>query len=786
MMTIKRLFLTLTLAAATALPLYAYNETINHRQMTIVATEKSALYTDGSIMSALGLNPAQSQLFIYNGRLGNVPMGTDLFTLSAFVAEGAIEEDAGWRARHHFYDPVHNRSIAPAIAWRSWEWMLEERPIEDQDRSLRDARDFLTVAMTFNQGTPAEAHAERTLALTRMLLSLGHVMHHLQDMAQPQHVRHDQHVETWWTAALGASNPSRFEYYTAEHPGVVSEQSERAVPIFPGSSDFKSARDFWFNTAGTGVAQWVNRDFVSQGTNFITTDATVTAGRFAQPKPGTSTDYTIAELYAQSGMAVPVRIQNLCGTPPDICRMRMYSTAVSQRASTLSIFDQDMRAGVLIADEDGFSYTISRLFDLNRFNFDDAHQELITRAVSYSAGFLNHFFRGKLQITPPMRGPYAVVDHSTNEGFSTIQATVRNMTEGEALPDGLLRVIARFRRNGCYTPELTGEFELENGKLTPPCPEYRSPEIHARVSHATSVALGLGGAMELTFTFPDPIPLDATDLVLHAYYTGQVGEETESFALGVADVSEPTFIAFMNATDVFGLQGVFHYGQDIMDNIAVDPYSAADADHNGIYETPPDLDVRGQDLFFEISLDGAKVGDTATVPQGRFARIAALVDPAAGTQLQLWVVGRMMISAQLQARLFQLYPDVGWRITAAEPLRNHTMQFNSATFFRYDSTIPNIDSMPRSKVVDAEVLVPVYMAGNYVPGAAPASQWTKSMEVFHGMSANALAPMLPRQRSHFAAVPVKPKMLTTPPGESAAPAAVRAIRPHPKALPIFE
>lgn len=785
MMTIKRFFLTLTLAATMALPLYAYNETVNHRQMTIVATEKSALYTDGSIMSALGLNSAQSQLFIYNGRLGNVPMGTDLFTLSAFVAQGAIEEDALPRPVNHFYDPVHNRAILSS-AWRSWEWMLEESPIWDQDRSLRDARDFLTRAMTFNEGTPAEAHQERIVALTRMLLSLGHVMHHLQDMASPQHVRHDQHLESGFTDFFRVSNTSRFEHYTIDRTAVVSKQSELATPVFPGSSDFKSARDFWFNSAGTGIAQWVNRDFVSQGTNFTAADASVLPSEFSQPLPVASTDYTIEELYAQSGMAVPPKIQILCGMPAYDCRMRMYATPVSQRASTLSIFDQDMlvTGSIVVVDREGFRHSVSRLFDLNRFNFDDAHQELIKRAVSYSAGFVNHFFRGKLQITPPARGPYAVVDHSTGEGFRTIRTTVTNATPGELLPAGTIRAIAKFRRNLCYKADLTGEFIA--GKSGPPCPNVRSPETYASVSEEQPVFFNVGESKGMTFTFSDPIPLDATDLILHVYYTGRVGEEAESFALGVADVSEPTFFAFMNATDVFGLQGTFYYGQEIMDNIGMEPYSAADANHDGIYATPPDLDVRGQDLFFEISLDGEKVGDTATVPQGRFARIAALVDPQAGALLQLWVVGRMMMSAQLQARLFQLYEDVGWRITVAEPLRNHTIQFNSATFFRYDSTIPDIDSMPKSKVVDAEVLVPVYLTGNYLPGAAPASQWTMSMEVFHGIHTNALTPMLPRQKSNFTVVPVKPKMLTTLPGEPAAPAAVRAIRSHPKSLRIVE
>jgi hypothetical protein len=784
MTTIQRFFLTLTLAAATALPLYAYNETINHRQMTIVATEKSALYTDPSIMFALGLNPAQRQQFIYHGRLGNVPSGTELFTTSAFIAEGAIEEDAGWRAQHHFYDPVNNRSIA-VTAWRSWEWMLEESPISGQDRSLRDARDFLTRAMTFNEGMAAEAEQERIFALTSMLLSLGHVMHHLQDMAQPQHVRHDQHVETWWTGALGASNPSRFEYYTAERTGVVAAQSERAVPIFPGSSDFRSARDFWFNAAGTGIAQWVNRDFVSQSSNFIGTDTNVTTSRFAQPKPGASTDYTIEELYAQSGMAVPVRIQNLCGSPSDICKMRMYSTPVSQRASTLSIFDQDMRGGVLFVDEDSFSYTISRAFELNRFNFDDAHEELIKRAVSYSAGFVNHFFRGKLQITPPASGPYAVVDHSTNEGFKTIQATVTNATEEQRLPAGKIRAIAKFRRNLCYQPDLTGEFKVIAGQVfAPPCPKIRSDESYVRVSAEQSVFFDVGESKAMTFTFSDPIPLDATDLILQVYYTGTVGDEQESFALGAVDVSEPTFTALMNATDTFAVSGTFYYWPEIINRIAEDRFSIIDRDGDDHYNPPTDVPVEGLDLQFAIFVNGELIGGASPVPQGRFARIATIVDPEAGLQLRLETMGST-ISHRFSARFFQLYDDVGWRITAATPLRDQTLQFNSTTLIRYYPELPaNIDSMPISKAVDYAILVPVQITPGRLFGAVPSNEWTRSMDVFRAVGTNTLAQMLPKQVSNLAGWPQSAaETLTTLPGEPAGPTLLRPIEARPRSLP---
>jgi len=46
----------------------------------------------------------------------------------------------------------------------------------------------------------------------------------------------------------------------------------------------------------------------------------------------------------------------------------------------------------------GENYSTQRIFALNSFNFIAAHQFLIPRAVNYSAGMINYFFRGKIDL----------------------------------------------------------------------------------------------------------------------------------------------------------------------------------------------------------------------------------------------------------------------------------------------------------------------------------------------------------------------------------------------------
>jgi hypothetical protein len=352
------------------------------------------------------------------------------------------------------------------------------------------------------------------------------------------------------------------------------------------------------------------------------------------------------------------------------------------------------------------------------------------------------------------------------------------MTDGEELPGGVIRATATFRRNGCYQNDLTGEILVIDGQVVIPCPDYRSPETHLRVSDPLPVTFGIGQSSEMLFQFPDLIPLDATDLFLQVYYTGEVGAETESFALGAVDVSEPTYITVMNATDVFGLSGAFYYWQDIIANIAVPPYSAADVDGNQQYG-PPDPPVEGRDMIFEISVNEQTVGTTAVVPQGRFARIAAIVDPQAAVRLRLGTPGQT-ISLVFSPRYFQHYGDQGWRITLAEPLRDQTIQYASATLFLYYPTLPtSIDSMPPSRDPAAAIPVPVQMGGPVVIGLTATPDWTRSMNVFRAIRAKALTPMAPMAPPNLAAHPRRPAESPRIPLAAPEPTVVRAIARRP-------
>ena len=335
-------------------------------------------------------------------------------SIEHLIRDGARFEDTLDRIPrviNHFFDPLTDKPLTfPLTNYTSPEWALEDREQIDsvvwtQKYSYPDARKYFYNALTL----PSKTDRDRNFGL--VFQTVGHVIHHLQDMAQPQHVRNDQHLETgsvasefgiclmglpYCAAYLALKNPSGYEAYSRDHPETLRFDGYAAVypgpPLPPDNvvgSPFRTPRDFWQSNpypagvlAGRGIAEFTNSNFVSAGTNF-------NSGKYALP----ALDPTLW---------VDVDIQTLCQKNPLPCpsvigTMRMYGTNVVDRlkgpptlnpyASTYSVFDADLT-----------KKGRTPVFTLNRFNYQAAQDILIPMAVGYSAGLINYFFRGSIDL----------------------------------------------------------------------------------------------------------------------------------------------------------------------------------------------------------------------------------------------------------------------------------------------------------------------------------------------------------------------------------------------------
>lgn len=529
--------------------------------------------------------------------------------------------------------------------------------------SWQDARDQYWWALTYNRN-PDDTFAthgvfqqiesnDRKLRFATTLKAIGQVIHLAQDMAQPQHTRNDSHGPPV-TAVVTSDSPTdaAFEAYTEARlfRDAVPSQFTNAIRRFDGSllqradipmlklsgnvpypvPRFSRVVEYFTTqvadgstAAGRGMADLANRGFFTPSTlpvNVRTGQPDGGAAAFANPPPPVT---NTPGFYQEGQIALPlffngalVLKQNLLfATVPDVLAPNWNAQSglfAADGRMPLLTRSQIFRAADLIASPTPI--TQDSVFTLSNEVFTAQADALLPRAVAYSTGLIDYFFRGRLEVTPTAQKVFAVLNqgelHSMDAegyprrpdgrifGFEKLRLNVRNVSEAivesgpvaPALPqtsgDGVLVAVARFHRNTCYQPDLSGERLRDfapppsTGTVTEPsCPPDTTPRtgfqeiaVSAPLTIASVADLpggeGVAGPalpVEKVFDFSaDPIPVNATDLFIQVVYRGALGEEPDSIALGSYDLREPAFVGIWNNTDYYwnvgASQWVFHLG----------------------------------------------------------------------------------------------------------------------------------------------------------------------------------------------------------------------------------
>jgi hypothetical protein len=554
------------------------------------------------------------------------------------------------RVANHFYDPANNRALdvgAPCQLTplgtpcnRSIDWAFgvtdAQSPSFGPLQSRRnhftwlDARESFWRALTFKSGTPGVAdYAARQAQDSGIrrnfwhtsLKSIGHVAHLLQDAAQPQHTRNDRHNPGPLIPFGGTTSARRMmEFYanfrvTGNASHVQNDELPELLALFNGLAGqqllsvppigtypipqfstpvkfFTTRMDNAALAARRGLADYSNRGFYSEGT------LPRGAYEFTSP-PGDLLDpsFTVGDGVES---VVPgfgtVIVQKLYWPVPDPvapgyidrCRTngKLQLVSVPAYSAFAALSSGPLRGGLLALDD------------------YKCHQDaLLPRAIAYSAGLINHFFRGELQIEAPPQRVLAVVDqgvpHTVDEngyprrsdnngifGFQKVRLRVRNVTPdiiesgtgntfnqvlgGSNGPSsGRIVAVARYHRNPCYKPDMSGERRVTmpfSGTFQPPVgcqvvgsrTRYQEISVSAEISVATN-EYGSGAAsafVDRTFDFSaDPIPVNATDLFIQVVYRGPLGQEPDGIAWGTYDAREPMFVGYWNNSDYFNQNG---------------------------------------------------------------------------------------------------------------------------------------------------------------------------------------------------------------------------------------
>jgi len=530
-------------------------------------------------------------------------------TLPAWLMLGAVREDdvpfdAGelentpqdepsgpfTRVLHHFYDPVHASALTTGkeLGATAREWALRGtsggysasnafsavmareamwRALTLKHSPARPPADGPLIDISFEATTNvASREAQRVAYWATTFRALGDVVHLLQDMAQPQHTRNDPHggvgcawghctaghksyYEAYVEARTKGANAFtlRERFYSTALKNDVSEKIEVAPLTFLGYPvvRLKSMDEFFAtdiggsSTYGRGLANYSNQGFYSAttvpGTSFAATYSSPPAA------PGGLIERAVA-----SGA-----VRNAAGSFVGRGPLTLLHGPVQDRLS-VGGSENDVPLASYGAFDQFLNSTSLRQVSLNHYNYAEQARLLLPRAVAYSAGLLDYFFRGKLEIALPDEGVYAARDNSAAIckdacGFDVVKLKLTNDTPGEAMGPGVVVAVAKFHRNNCYRADLSGE---------PGGPNFaggscRNPEEEIVVSGARAVAsMATGTTQSFVFDFKQrPIPINATDITLQVVFRGRLGNEDDAVAVTTRNIAEPSYLALENATD---------------------------------------------------------------------------------------------------------------------------------------------------------------------------------------------------------------------------------------------
>lgn len=347
-----------------------------------------------------------------------------------FYDGAKLEDETNCRSKFHFHDPTKSWDTAglsnAAIDTYCRDYTHRSSLVWAQDAgnlwTWQKARQYYYDALT----NPDRNVREHNLAYT--FRSLGQVMHLAADSSVPAHTRNDIHVFPYTLPVVGISvGDPTFEswamsnYKNLTYTGIIIDQSifNNAIP-YPSAPFAISA--LWdmnkYNGSNpaitiepmTGLAEYSNANFFSEDT--ILSD-------YVYPAWSSVEEYE-EEIDATTGKA---------------------------RTYLRKIRDGE-RIEHLAAGKRFYKYLPSYLkqsgLKLDEQVYKDYAALLIPRAVGYSAGLLDYFFRGTLDISAPDQYVYAIADGSNvPQVFKHIKAKVMNATLGENVQSGAIQAVAR-------------------------------------------------------------------------------------------------------------------------------------------------------------------------------------------------------------------------------------------------------------------------------------------------------------------------------------------------------
>lgn len=470
----------------------------------------------------------------------------DQMSIIDWLQSGAeLEDNPACRASNHFHDPLKDwdESGLTDTHWLvnlvCWGFGLGQYPSdkinsnitwatgykapsikEDEENGVREfnkedwdsAREYYFSYLTGKDFSGEEIAPDKDARNTYMakgFIALGHVLHLLQDMAVPAHVRNDFSQGHTDIFPDSQSTPWRwfgnwFENYVKKNNSATwFNESAGGVLNDISLTNFWDTEEYDGSVPITdenmlGLAEYTNLNFVSA--------------------------YTIFKEYTFPGESSTNIEEYLLGNlEPEIVEgedgeiRKMYYFSKIQHGEEIDHF---LIPSYFSKDMAGISGGIERTYRLDERCFNDYAALLIPRAIGYSAGLLNYFFRGKLStdnVNFQINGSGDIVGLTVE-----VKNTSKLGDQPELMKSGGLVLVCE------YTLPMDGEsFQLEENIY--PISSETDPINSDYVS--------------LTIELDEVIPKEATDLKFTLVFRGTLGSEPDAVVARVVPDSKSA-IAF--------------------------------------------------------------------------------------------------------------------------------------------------------------------------------------------------------------------------------------------------
>ncbi|MFZ3137181.1 MAG: hypothetical protein WA126_07305 [Thermodesulfovibrionales bacterium] len=534
----------------------SWDDRVTHKDLSRYAAENSTLSKDkGDYLRNIGFNKGLNKdELVWNGGKRSI---------KEWLASGAELEDSPLsRSFNHFHNPLRLWNQAGLDDWfvfhltgkSSLLWSQDgsyQQSSVNENWSLQKTREYFYTSLTSMNDLLRQENFARTF------MGLGHQMHLLQDTAVPDHVRNDAHPED---AIFGKVNINIYfeSWAKSEQQRIIDLASDPNLFISPNVS---------FNISYNGLApttQLFDTDqyngtnpsvSLSQGlaeytnANFFSGDTIFAAERYSADHRHYSPYPKRASTDLQNYLAGSKHGETVVAEDGDTDTVIWISKNAD--GENVSHFVKTGKLSKWYYNIFGEGELFYNTFYRDEKCHEDYAQKLIPRAVGYSAGLLDYFFRGNIEISLPDSGVYAQIDDpaQANNGFTQIKLLVKNITPNyEQMTDGSIELVVKYR--------LAIDDPFQN--YPEDHPFQAEPEFsYIVVPEANGVrSIPRDNPVELIFDLSNNfIPLYAIDVYLHLVYRGNLGSEADAVAIGSKDISEPTPVDYINDADLICMDG---------------------------------------------------------------------------------------------------------------------------------------------------------------------------------------------------------------------------------------